>query len=500
MSSKFAAPGTSGSHRGSQAEVSVYRGPNDTAIGAALKPISTKEVLARLDTLPSMGTPGFSFPQEPCTMTPRRAVSTTPPASIPRPGPVTRALMLILLVAAVIAPVVHLHVINRAMPPAKADLVPVWIGARVALHHGNPYSDETTRQIQIAYYGRPLRPSDDVNKMAYAYPAHTLILFAWIAPLSWPVVRIVFLILLPLLCAISVPLWLHVTGIALSRSRIALTLLLTLASWPVMWGVHQIQPTLVVAALVAAACFLLRREHETWAGILFALATIKPQLVGPLIAWLVLSALLRRRWAFIASLSVSLTVLLASATWLVPGWVANWRAAMADYVVYRHLKPDLQLLFGYWPGLALGLAIGAAAAFTLWRNRRCAPDSPAFGPLCALALAATVCLVPNEMAMIYNHVLLLPACLTLLFAPPASSLTAAIRRVAVAQIVADFAVVLVSVIAETTAGTANLWDSLPCMDFLLPTLLTAYLIFQLARLPLPVLAANTSTNFDAVSA
>jgi hypothetical protein len=104
------------------------------------------------------------------------------------------------------------------------------------------------------------------------------------------------------------------------------------------------------------------------------------------------------------------------------------------------------------------------------------------------------------MAMIYNHVLLLPACLALLFAPPASSLTATIRRVAVAQIVVDFAVVLLSVIAETTAGSANLWDSLPCMDFLLPTLVTAYLIFQLARLPVSLLAGSTETNFDAVRA
>ena len=423
----------------------------------------------------------------------------TEPGNLPAPL-FRRIVWIVLLVAVIVAPVVQLHFVNRAMPPAKADLVPVWIGARVALHHGNPYSDQTTRQIQISYYGRPLRPSDNVNKMAYAYPAHTLILFGWIAPASWHTVRLIFLTLLPLLTALSVPLWLGAAGIHLSPPRMALTLALTLASWPVMWGIHQIQPTLVVACLVAAGCWLFRRNQLVPSGVLFALATIKPQLVGPLIAWLCLSAILRRRWSFLVSLFLTTAALLGAATWLVPGWVPQWRAAMADYVVYRHLKPDLELLFGHWIGLALSLVIAAATAVTLWRGRKCPPDSPAFAGLCFLVLAATVCLVPNEMAMIYNHILLIPACFVLLFVEPATPLAASIRRIAVAQIVIDFAILPICALAALIAGPANLWDVLPCMDFLLPTLTTAFLIAQLTRLPFPRLSPAAETSLTSAPA
>jgi hypothetical protein len=384
----------------------------------------------------------------------------------------------LLLAALVVAPMWHLHVINRNMPPAKADLVPVWIGARVALQHGDPYSDDTTRLAQIAYYGRALRPSDNVNKMGFAYPAHTLVLFSCIAPASWHVVRLTFLILLPLLTAVSVPLWLRVAGVSLSRGRMALTLLLTLASWPVMWGVHQIQPTLIVAALCAAACFLYMRGSLVPAGLLFAMATIKPQLVGLLIAWLCLSSLLRHQWKFLISFAASLAALLISATWLVPGWLTKWRAAMADYAVYRHLQPDLQLLFGRGAGLFLSIVIFSATAVILWRGRKCSPESPAFGALCSVALAATVCVLPNETTMIYNHVLLIPACFILIFSKDATSFASSLRRVAIAQLVIDFTVVPLSALGETLAKPANIWDTLPYMDFLLPTLVTLFLVFH----------------------
>lgn len=396
------------------------------------------------------------------------------------------AIKLLLLAAVVLAPMWHLHVINRAMPPAKADLVPVWVGARAALHGQNAYSDATTRQIQISYYGRPLRPGDHVNIMAFAYPAHTLVLFSVLAPFAWPTVRIVCLILLPLLTAVSVPLWIGVLNLRLSPRTFALALILALASWPSIWGIHQIQPTLIVAALAAAGCFLLARGNPAAAGIIFSLATIKPQLIGPLLAWLCLWTLLRRQWRFVVSLTLSLAVLLATATWLSPGWVHDWRVAMAQYVVYRHLQPDLEFLFGHWAGLLLEVLIASATAVTLWRSRRSSPDSPQFGLACALALAATVCLLPNEMSMIYNHMLLLPACLAIIFRVPSSGLASSFRRIVFVQLQLDFVAVVVAVAGEILTGPRNFWDTLPFMDFLLPMLLTCALAIEHFRSFAPV--------------
>ncbi|HEY1500254.1 MAG TPA: glycosyltransferase family 87 protein [Acidobacteriaceae bacterium] len=406
-------------------------------------------------------------------------------ASAPNPArTLLKRLAPVLIAILVAAPLFHIHVIRRDFPPAQPDLIPVWIGTRVALAHGNPYSDATTQQIQTAYYGRALRPSDNVNKMAYAYPAHTLVLFSPFARLSWPTTRLIFLLLLPILTAASVPMWLRVARIHLSPPHLALTILLTLASWTAVWGIHQIQPTLVVAALLAAGCWLLQRGNPAAAGILFALATIKPQLAGPLIAWLCLWTLLRRQWTFLLSFALTTAALLACATWLVPGWLPQWRAAMADYVVYRHLRPDLQFLFGHWLGLALEVVLAIAAAVALWTRRQCPPDSRLFGVLCATALATTVCLMPNETLMIYNHILLLPACLIVVLHRPAGRLAAQARVLALAQLALDYLVVPIAVLCDLTVPKIQFFTIVPFLDFLLPFLLALTLVLDIL-LPAP---------------
>jgi hypothetical protein len=372
----------------------------------------------------------------------KRSIAATPPR---RSTPVFWQAAVALLLGA--CALWHLHIINRNMAPQKGDLVPVWIGAQVALEHGNPYSDETTRKIQTAYYGRPVTPEElrTVNKMGFAYPAHTLVLLSFIAPFSWMAVRTASLIVLPLVMAASVPLWLWTVGISVGPIRMALLTVLAVESWPSMWAIHQTQPTLLVGLLLAAGCLLLKQGNVIAAGIALAMATTKPQLAGILIAWLLLWAALRRCWSFLVSFLTSLSVLLAAATWLVPGWVQNWRAAMADYAAYRHLNLDLVAIFGHWAGGLLSAAIGLYSGFLLWRHRRCPADGLRFGLMCALALAATICLSPNEPGMIYNEVLLLPAVLLLVHLKPTGYYPALARRIALIQLGWGFLAVSVAV-------------------------------------------------------
>src|SRR6185437_12221946 len=307
---------------------------------------------------------------------------------------------LVLFILAIV-PLWHLHVINRAMPPNKADLVAIWKGAQAAFHGQNPYLNATTVEIQRFYYGRPLRPADNVNPMAYAYPMHTVLLFAPIAWMPWTAVRLAFLILLPVFSAISVIVWYRVTEICSTSRHFALVVFISLCSWPTMWAVHQIQPSIIVALLVATGCWTLQRGKPAMAGILFALATIKPQLIAVLLAWLFLWAALRRVWSFFIAFGVTVGALLAASFRMLPGWVGYWRQASAEYAVYRHLQLDLQDVFGHAIGLVLAAALALVAVIVLWRKRRCQPHSSEFGMMCALALAVTLCILPTEMAMVY---------------------------------------------------------------------------------------------------
>jgi hypothetical protein len=375
----------------------------------------------------------------------------------------------------------HLHVINRAMPPCKADLVAVWKGTQAALRGQNPYLDATTIDIQRFYYGRPLTPADHVNPMGYAYPMHTILLFAPIAPLPWSIVRPLFLVLLSLVTVLSIPLWLQVAGLKLQSRQVVFTTAICLVSWPSMWAIHQIQPTLIVAFLLAGGCCLLQRGNAAAAGVLFACATIKPQLVAVLLLWLFLWAALRHAWRFFVSFGITLSVLLAVSFWMLPGWVTSWRQAGAEYAVYRHLRLDLQSFFGNTLGLVIAAAVAALSFILLWRYRRSDPSTREFGLMCALALAVTLCILPSERAMTYNYVLLFPAGLIVICTQPRSEIAVIAKYIALIPMAWSFVTIFIAVYGETRFGPSNFWDGLPCATTLLPATVLLALVSALSE-------------------
>jgi hypothetical protein len=229
------------------------------------------------------------------------------PARILSPARVRSIAILLALIVAIFAPLWHLHVVERLMHAPHADLFLVMTGVRATLNGIDPYSDQVTREIQVAYYGRSLVTSDHAQKMAFAYPAYTAIVLAPLSLLSSDRLRLGFLVLVPIMMAATVPLWLSVLTIRMKSAHMAIATILFLASWPVMWSLRLQQPTLIVAVLLVAGCFLLKRQWDVMAGFLFALSTIKPQLVGPLLIWLLLWTIRQYRWRFIASLLSSIT-------------------------------------------------------------------------------------------------------------------------------------------------------------------------------------------------
>src|SRR5580658_1913184 len=183
----------------------------------------------------------------------------------------------------------------RGIPRGNlSDLYPRWLGTQeLLLHHRNPYSLEVTRDIQIGYYGRPLdanRPGDPKDQMGFAYPLYVVFLIAPTIPFPFSSVRFVVHWFFVLLTALSVPLWLRAIWWRASPSSLAMLVMLTLGTLPVVQGIKLEQLSLLVGGMVAICALLLVRDSFVIAGVLLAFATIKPQLVALLIAWLVLWA------------------------------------------------------------------------------------------------------------------------------------------------------------------------------------------------------------------
>ncbi len=297
-----------------------------------------------------------------------------------------------------------------------SDLYPRWLGSReLLLHHRDPYSPEVTREIQIGYYGRPLdptRPQDPKDQQGFAYPAYVVFLLGPTVRLPFPVVQLGFRWLLLALTAVTVLLWLRTLRWHPSCATVAVLIVLTLGSFQVLQGVKLQQLSLLVAGLIAGCALLLSRGQFALAGVLLAFATIKPQLVLPLVLWLLLwvSGDWCRRQSFVRGFAFTMGLLFIGAEYVLPGWIGHFRAAVTAYRQYNDGAASVldMLVTPEW-GRLLAALIVLATAFTAWRFRRVSTDSPLFSLMLGLVLAITVVIVPK--AAPYNQVFLLPGIL-----------------------------------------------------------------------------------------
>jgi Glycosyltransferase family 87 len=299
-----------------------------------------------------------------------------------------------------------------------SDLYPRWLGTRELLLHGrDPYSAEITREIQLGYYGRELdrsRRNDPQDQQAFAYPVYVVFLLAPFIHFSFITVQKVFSVVLWVSTALSVLLWLRALHWKASKPAILLILILTLGSVPLVQALKLQQLSLIVALLLSAAIAAVAARRFAIAGVLLAIATIKPQLALLPALWLMAWALTdwksRKRLAI--AFSASMLLLLAGAEFILPGWLGQFLVAVRNYHQYTHNTSIFGWLFTPVMGNAISILLLLITAVWCWPLLMSDSDSDNFAVALSLVMALTVVTLP--MLAPYNDVLLLPAILLLL--------------------------------------------------------------------------------------
>lgn len=296
----------------------------------------------------------------------------------------------------------------------RSDLYERWLGTRLVLRdHANPYDPSVTKEIQKGIYGHPLEgPS---GWYGFAYPAHVILLVAPLAVLPFSTAAGIFSFVLVAMAMAVMPLFMSCLGQTWNRKSKTLAIVILFASFPLALAIYAQQLTLFVIFVLAAGLACLNKRRPILAGILFALSTIKPQLTVLILGWLAVWSMTRwrSRYPLMISFLVSETILLVTPEFLVSGWITKWLAAANSYLQYPSAKfPGAWLL----PGILAPLATAAAlfpALVLLWRLRDADPGHERFAFAIALALAATLLLVPTWPALQYNDLLLIPAVLVI---------------------------------------------------------------------------------------
>ena len=294
------------------------------------------------------------------------------------------------------------------------DFYPIWLTSReLRDHQHNPYSEFTTFAVQRHLYGRTLGqsgPKDfSAHYRAFSYPLFADLIFWPLAELTFERTRLLLAILFPALSALTAVLWMRISGLVLPPPLTAGAVLLYGTSYASLEALYALQPTIVVAALLAATVSALVAGRYWLAGTWLALASIKPQLVVMLTAWLLLWGVSkwRTRKGLVLSFALITTSLMLASELLVPGWLGLWAKNLIEYRTYT-FPPLFPFLMGR-TGEALGIVLVAVTAYCGWRFRQVDPGDH-FVMVVSLFLTVTIAVFPTADA-IYEDLLLWPSLL-----------------------------------------------------------------------------------------
>ena len=250
------------------------------------------------------------------------------------------------------------------------DLYASWYGAREVLHGRNPYTPEATAAIQTAVYGTTVGPEYD--QQLFVYPAYSAFVFFPFSLLSFPAACKLALVLFLISAAVAVRCWLD------SWSYFLAAFLFFCASFPLLYAVRALQPTLLILGLLSIAVWAVRSGRYGLAGVTLALATSKPNVaisvVLPLIIWGACNFRAHKR--LLLAFAGTLSALFIGSEMLLPRWVPLWLASLSAYAQNRVATPLLANLFTHGTSLTASasriffLAAVALVTFVAWNRRR----------------------------------------------------------------------------------------------------------------------------------
>jgi glycosyl transferase family 87 len=308
----------------------------------------------------------------------------------------------------------YVDVERGSVKEAMGDLFPRWVGTRELLLHGlNPYGAEVSHKIQIGFYGHPIEQSYDkpqfeiIDEQRFAYPVYVVFLLAPTIHVDFAKLQDWTPVVFGALTTISVWLWLAVLRWRPPSWMTFALALLVLSSPQVAQGLRLRQFGVLVAFLLTLATWCVTRNRLFAAGVLLAVATIKPQMVSLCLIWFLIWCLgdWKKRWPLAGGLALALGLLAGAGDILVPRWVRYFLEGIESYRKYFPTTSPVRLFLGNWMGGILSVLGVIVLLSYAWTRRKAAAESPEFVRVLSLFLVASLLVLP--LLTPYNQLLLL---------------------------------------------------------------------------------------------
>ncbi|MGA8500428.1 MAG: glycosyltransferase family 87 protein [Candidatus Sulfotelmatobacter sp.] len=315
----------------------------------------------------------------------------------------------------------YLHLQNGYVIAQISDLYSPWVGTReLLLHRRNPYSPEVSHEIQIVFYGHPINQTYEkpgvalLDEQRFAYPVYEVFLTAPLSYLDFAEVQRWAPFVLGSLIALNIFFCVSILHWRPPWEAIAAIVLFTLSSPQIVQGLRLQQLAIVEGCLLTAVAWCVSRNHAVAAGVLLALATIKPQMALLPLCWFAVWAVgdWRRRWRLPLTFITTMVALIVAGELLLPGWPRYFLAGLAAYRKYAMPTSALRVALGDTLGEILGGILVLGLLAYAWQNRKAAGDSRQFASILAAFFMCALLAFP--LFTPFNQVLLiLPALLLL---------------------------------------------------------------------------------------
>lgn len=232
----------------------------------------------------------------------------------------------------------------------------------------SPYSEEAALHTQRAIYGRAALPGEDQNRMVY--PFYSILVHGPFVYIDYAVARAIYMTLLQAALLGGVLMMLDVVRWRPKPMMLAGVLAWSLLYYPQARGVILGQYAIFSFFSLAAALYFLARRQDVFAGGLLVLSTIKPTLVFLVVPFLLLQALIRRRWGFIWGFGGVLGALTLGSFVALSTWMSEWLMRIGRYSEYTVGQSPVWLLTHQaipWLGGAGEVFLAAVlSALMLW--------------------------------------------------------------------------------------------------------------------------------------
>lgn len=215
--------------------------------------------------------------------------------------------------------------------PAGDEFIAHWVGTRAFISNGvSPYSEEVSAEIMSTIKG--LHPENPAADYQFLAPLFSLLLYAPLSLVKNATLATAIWMTILEVCLLIAGYSLLRRGTWKKPTTIYILLLLVMMlSYPSVTSILNGDMVIISFTLVYFSVLSIRRGNDEAAGLLLGISLVKPDAVMPIVLFLVVWAIIGRKFKIVYWFVGTLIILMGFSLLLIPNWPLQYVRSVFQY-------------------------------------------------------------------------------------------------------------------------------------------------------------------------